>query len=264
MKNLLWIFISLSILFVSCKSEGIEPIDPSVRNNVSIEFDNRIGTKSLILNNATYQNAAGEDFTVSTLNYFISNVSFKNTTGAIVSLSDQYFLLKQSNLESLLPILKDVPSGDYTEISFTIGVDSVKSISAVEQRTGVLDPASYGNDNMYWSWNSGYIFLKLEGSSPAAVNVAAPNKFQYHIGGFGGRTSATANNLKKVTLPLPQTIHVRKTISPTIHIIADIAKVFSGPNVIKIANASVIMSPALALPISANYGSMFTVDHIHE
>jgi len=264
MKNLIWIFVSIYFILVSCKNESIEPIDPSVKNNVTLEFDNRVGTQSLILNNSTYSNSSGENFTVSSLNYFISNISFKNTAGSQVSLPEQYFLVKQTSSGSLLPVIKEVPSGDYTEISFTVGVDSVKSVSPVEQRTGVLDPASYGDDNMYWSWNSGYIFFKLEGTSPSAINVATPNKFQYHVGGFGGRTSATANNLRRITLALPQIIHVRKSISPSVHLIADISKVFSGTNPVKLANSAVIMSPALALPISSNYANMFSVDHIHE
>lgn len=264
MKNILWIFISITFLLGACKNESIEPIDPSIKNNVTLEFSNMVGTQSLILDNSTYQNSSAESFSVSKLNYFISNVSFKNIAGTTVNLSDQYFLVKQNDANSLLPILKDVPSGDYTEISFTIGVDSVKSISPVEQRTGVLDPASYGDDNMYWSWNSGYIFFKMEGSSTAAINTAAPNKYQYHVGGFGGRTAVTANNLRKVTLALPQTMHVRKSISPSIHLIADISKVFTGTNTVKLANAAVIMNPALALPISTNYANMFSVDHIHE
>ncbi len=74
-----------------------------------------------------------------------------------------------------------------------IGVDSLKSISDVAQRTGVLDPASYGTDNMYWSWNAGYIFFKLEnlfGNSTPQGKSTTPTKNlnQFHIGGFGGKT----------------------------------------------------------------------------
>ena len=177
---------------------------------------------------------------------------------------DQYFLVRQADKTSLMPVIKDVPAADYTEMTFTIGVDSVKSISAVDQRTGVLDIASYGTDNMYWSWNSGYIFFKMEGiSSVAPTNAAGLKKYQYHVGGFGGRTAVTANNLRSVTLSLPAVAAVRKSKSPTIHLIADISKVFSGVSPLKIANGAVVMSPAAAGPIANNYAKVFTVDHIH-
>lgn len=265
MKKYVWIVVSSAFLYLTaCQKESVEPIDSSIKNTVSLEFENRVGGQSLLLVNQTYQNAQGESFTISKLNYFISNVSLKNTSGQVITFNDQYFLLRAEQKNTLVPILKEVPSGDYTEITFTIGVDSIKSISPVEQRVGSLDPASYGDDNMYWSWNSGYIFFKMEGiSSAAPVNTAGEQKFQYHVGGFGGRTAVTANNLQRVTLPLPGILQVRKSIAPTIHLIADISKVFNGTKSIRIADGAVIMNPAGALPISANYVKMFSVDHVH-
>ena len=64
----------------------------------------------------------------------------------------------------------------------------------VSQRTGVLDPSGAGAD-MYWTWNSGYIFFKMEGTSPAATGMG--NSFMYHIGGFGGYSAPTINNIKQ-------------------------------------------------------------------
>ena len=69
--------------------------------------------------------------------------------------------------ESQEVVLKNIPAGDYNQITFTIGVDSLRSTMDVSKRPGVLDPAQ-GHDGMYWTWNSGYIFFKMEGISPAA------------------------------------------------------------------------------------------------
>lgn len=258
------LFIGLLLLTAACSSENLEPINPNDKNNVTLEFENRVAAQTLVLNDTKYTNSSGEDFTITTLNYFISNVALKKTDGTVVKMPDQYFLVRQADKSTLMPVLKDVPAADYTEMTFTIGVDSVKSISSVEQRTGVLDVASYGTDNMYWSWNSGYIFFKMEGiSSVAPTNTGGLKKYQYHVGGFGGRTAATANNLRTVTLSLPSIASVRKSKSPTIHLIADISKVFSGVSPLKIASAAVVMSPAAAGPIANNYAKVFSVDHIH-
>ena len=252
------------LLTAACSSESLEPINPNDKNIVTLEFDNRVAAQTLVLNDTKYTNSSGEDFTITTLNYFISNVALKKTDGTVVKMPDQYFLVRQADKNTLMPVLKDVPAADYTEMTFTIGVDSVKSISAVDQRIGVLDVASYGSDNMYWSWNSGYIFFKMEGiSSVAPTNTGGIKKYQYHVGGFGGRTAATANNLRTVTLSLPSIASVRKSKSPTIHLIADISKVFSGVSPLKIASAAVVMSPAAAGPIANNYAKVFSVDHIH-
>ncbi|NBA77432.1 hypothetical protein GOQ04_17895 [Emticicia sp. ODNR4P] len=267
MKSL---FKSLSIIaltfftVISCTKDDVEPIGASDKNNVSLEFDNLMGGQKIVLGSTTAKNAAGEDFTITTLNYYISNVSLKKVDGSKVDLKNQYFLVRQADSETLIQSLKDVPAADYKEVTFTIGVDSVKSISPVEERTGVLDPAGFSDDGMYWSWNSGYIFMKLEGTSSAvAANAAGLRKYQYHVGGFGGRTSVTANNLRTVTLSLPSTMTVRKSIAPTIHFVADVTKVFSGTTTLKLADAAVIMSPALATPIANNYKNMFVVDHVH-
>jgi hypothetical protein len=267
MKSLFKSFSILACMLsvvLACNKVEVEPIGANDKNNITLEFDNRVGGQKLALGTTIYKNASGEDFTVTSLNYFISNVALKKADGTTVKFPDQYFLIRQADSKTTEQLLKDVPAADYTDITFTIGVDSIKSISPVEQRTGILDPTSYGDDNMYWAWNSGYIFMKLEGiSSAAPKNSAGLNKYQYHVGGFGGRTSATANNLRTVTLSLNGTATVRKSISPTVHLITDVAKIFDGGTPLKIATAAVIMAPAAATPIANNYKNMFVVDHVH-
>lgn len=61
------------------------------------------------------------------------------------------------------------------EISFGIGVDSLVTASGVYG--GDLDPAN----NMYWTWQSGYVNFKLEGYFSALPD---DHLFRYHIGGY--------------------------------------------------------------------------------
>lgn len=263
MKNLTYLLSAflLSVAIVSCQKDEINPND---KNSVSIEFENRVGDQKLVLGSTKAKNSTGEEFTVTTLNYFVSNISLKNENGTTVKFADKYFLVRQANPSSLIVKLDDVPAGNYTELTYTIGVDSLKSISDVAQRTGVLDPASYGDDNMYWSWNSGYIFFKMEGnSSSIPANAAGIQKYQFHIGGYGGKTSVTPNNLKTLTFPLMTTAKVRKDVAPMIHIITDASKVFSAVNQISLAKSSVIMAPAAGKVVSENYAKSFIVDHVH-
>ncbi len=264
MKNISKLFLAIfaTVSIISCQKE--EEIGPNDKNSLTIEFDNRVGDQKLVLGTTKANNASGEEFTVTTLNYFVSNISLKKENGEVVSFPNQYFLVRQADANSLNVTLKDIPAANYTELNYTIGVDSLKSISDVSQRTGVLDPASYGSDNMYWSWNSGYIFFKMEGiSSAAAANAAGEKKYQFHIGGFGGRTSVTPNNLKTVKFPLATAATVRKDIAPAIHMIVDVTKVFSAVNTISLAKSSVIMAPAAGLVVSANYAKAFVLDHVH-
>ncbi len=264
MKNISkLILLSISfVLFIACQKE--DEIGPNDKNNFSIEFDNRIGDQKLVLGTSKATNASGEDFTVTTLNYFVSNIELTKDNGQKISFPDKYFLVKQSDETSLTITLTDVPAANYINLKYTIGVDSVKSISDINQRIGVLDPASYGNDNMYWSWNSGYIFFKMEGiSSLSPANSAGLNKYQFHIGGFGGKSSITPNNIRSINLPLNTPATVRKDIAPVAHIIFDVSKVFNAINTISLAKSSVIMAPAAGKVISENYSKAYQLDHIH-
>lgn len=248
-----------SALMLACNNDTVDPIDNST-NAVTLEFDNRVGAQKMALGSTTYKNGSGEEFTLTRFNYFISNVALKKADGTVVKFPDQYFLIRQSDPTSWEPKLKEVPAGDYNEISFLIGVDSTRSVSGIEHRTGVLDPTSYGDDVMAWSWNWGYIFLKAEGTSPAApLNSAGKRAFEYHVGGYKGK----GNNLRTVTLPLKNMATVRKYVAPTIHLVADFLKVLDGPRTIKLAETNMVHNPDGAGPIADNYMKMFVVDHVH-
>lgn len=249
-----------SALMLACTNDDVDPVGTDDKNAVTLEFDNRVGAQKMALGSTTYKNSSGEEFTLNRFNYFISNVALKKADGTVVKFSDQYFLIRQTDPKSWEPQLKDVPAGDYKEISFLIGVDSTRSVSGIENRTGVLDPTSYGDDVMAWSWNWGYIFLKVEGTSPAApLNSAGKRAFEYHVGGYKGK----GNNLRTVTLPLKGTATVRKDVAPTIHLVADFLKVLDGPKTIKLAETNMVHNPDGAGPIADNYMTMFVVDHVH-
>jgi hypothetical protein len=61
-------------------------------------------------------------------------------------------------------------------MEFMIGVDSARNNSGAQ--TGALDPTN----GMFWSWSTGYIMAKFEGTS--AQSPAAANALKFHIGGF--------------------------------------------------------------------------------
>ena len=60
-----------------------------------------------------------------------------------------------------------------------LGVDSMTQMDGAGG--GALDPTQ----GMYWTWQSGYIHLKLEGSMRRTDGTQMP--FSYHIGGFEGK-----------------------------------------------------------------------------
>ncbi len=220
---------------------------------LAIKFDNVVGNEDLVLNTGAYINAEGESFSITKLQYFISNVKLKKTDGSeyVIPQDSSYFLIDES-VEASTRVTVNVPEGEYSTLIFTLGVDSLRSTMSADKRTGVLTPTA---DN-YRDENKGYIHFKIEGQSP---------DYQFHIGGYGGKTSSTFNNIKTYTIDLiPGGVakaHAGHTSS--IHLMGDILKVFTGTQNISIENHPEVMFEDFSTVIANNYALMFRHDHTH-
>lgn len=249
--------------FLACHQNDVAATQTG---SLQLHFDNVVGNSNLVLNTNTYQNAAGESFNVSKFNYFVSNIRLRRADGTdfIVPQDKSYFLIEEERPASQTLALTGIPVGTYTGIGFLIGVDSVRSLADISLRTGVLDPGTTDHDAMYWDWNTGYIFMKLEGTS--AVAPAAQNRlFQYHIGGFGGGYDGkkTINNLRSVALPFgSDQLVIGSSLTPIIDFQTDALQVFNGPNKLSIAQNSSVMFATLSGGIADNYASMFSYKRV--
>ena len=254
----------MMLLLVSCKKDTVTAPSEEM-TEMSVEFDNIMGGQNLFLNAVNYTNAAGESFNVSLLQYYISNIKLRKTDGTIYTVpqDSSYFLIKESEPDTRFARFK-VPVGNYDQVSFLLGVDSTRSTMDISKRTGVLDPAGGMDDGMYWGWNSGYIFLKLEGISPVApTDPSGQKKYRYHIGGFGSYSAPTINNIKTITTDLTRSgiAQARTGRRANIHYMVDIMKVFNGATTLSIATHPTVMFSEYSVNIADNYTSMFYHDH---
>lgn len=230
---------------------------------LKIEFDNCAGEEDLELNK-DYVNSSGETFRITRLNYYISNIKLATAGGDefIVPQDSSYFLIMEDDEDTHQVTLNNIPANDYNQITFTIGVDSLRSTMEISKRPGVLDPAQ-GHDGMYWTWNSGYIFFKMEGTSPAAPSDQ-DNKFYYHIGGYGGYDTPSLNNIREKTIDMGNAVaQVRSNKAPEIHLHVDVFKFFKDPTTIRIAEHATVMFSDYSKTVSSNYVNMFRYDHVH-
>jgi hypothetical protein len=275
MKNYKILFngLGLALALASCsKKDNIPPVyNETNLAAFSIEFDNIVGDRTLTFNNAAnpYTNAAGEKFTISLAQYFISNIKVSKADGTTytVKQDSSYFLIKAADRSTRFAKV-NVPEGDYTKVTFTIGVDSLRSTMDISKRTGALDPSGGHDGGMYWGWNSGYIFFKMEGNAAAIsddVNGDPTGKkqFKYHIGGFGGYSAPTINNIKTITVDLNAggIARVRKDRQSNVHLLVDLMKVFNGQNAFSIAAHPNVMFSEYSTSIAANLTSLFKHDH---
>jgi hypothetical protein len=268
MKNsnlkLFVLLLSLTVATVSCEKEDEGPDT----GTLIMEFDNVAGAEELELNTKTYTNAQNEEFQVTMLQYYVSNVKLTTSDGKeyVVPQDSSYFLVRENDQNSQMVKINNVPSGDYSSVTFTIGVDSVRCTSSIDKRTGVLD---VGDENtgkgMYWTWNSGYIHFRVEGTSPQSSHELEGKKvFFYHVGGFGGFDSPTVNNIRTTTLNIGnEKAKVRRNKTSAIHIKADVLKVFNGDVNISFAANPFSHFTAWSSHLADHYVKMFSVEHVH-
>ena len=256
---------ALGLAVLSCDTNDMETVvNPNQTGRMHVAFDNVVGTADLKLNAGTYQNAVGESFAITKLNYFVSNIRLRRDDGSeyIVPQDSSYFLIQEDKPASQTITLANLPMGNYTGMSFVVGVDSLRSLADISKRTGVLDPGL--NNGMYWEWNSGYIFLKLEGTSTVAP-AAQNNAFFYHVGGFGGGYNGkkTINNLRIITLSFKTDVaKVQANIIPSVQLTADLLTLFNGPTKLSIAQHSSVMFDPYSTYIADNYAQMFQYNRI--
>lgn len=234
----------------SCRKKP-DPVAGPNSGSLKMEFTNQMDGVGLQLGNTWYKNANGDSFTVSILRYYISNISLTTSDGQVYTEPESYHLIDQDKPESRKFTMSEVPFGRYTTVKFMIGVDSARNVSGAQ--TGALDQAN----NMFWTWNSGYIMAKMEGTSPKSTD---PNhNLFFHIGGFKGATASQ----RWVTLTLPGTAEVRADGTPNMHVFANLAEWFRTPSIIDFSRNSVVMNAGgVATTIADNYVDMFVVDHI--
>lgn len=145
-------FVALLIgLVVACKKKQDSAPAPNanMKGSIELEFENFVGTQAFQLGTSYINPNTNETFTPSMLRYFISNIQFKTSQGVVYTVpqANSYFLL---DIEKPEFTINDIPEDDYNEITFMIGVDSLRNTKPVEERTGNLDiPGTAAG--MYWS-----------------------------------------------------------------------------------------------------------------
>lgn len=242
----------IGLLAQSCNRETPPALEPG---HFQLALDNVVGDKDLQLGNTSYTNGGKEAFTVTTLNYYVTNIRLRRADGTdyVVPQDSSYFLVRESDPATQLITLRNVPVGDYTGINYLLGVDSLRNTMGIDRRKGVLDPGGGHTGGMYWDWNTGYIHLKFEGNSPQLPD----GSFLYHIGLFGGYNARTLNNLRTINLTFDQPARVAPGQFPKIQVEADVLSIFDGASPLRITQQPLIMISNLSAGVANNYARMF-------
>lgn len=190
MNSLFYFSLFLTVLFTSCKKMGCTDVEAENYNpdathddgscqhitndSIKIKIIPTYNNVDLELDSA-YSTEEGYNVKFTTISFFISHLANNSDTINESSLYD--FRDKGSQLLS-----KRADFNLYPSIQGFIGVDSINNHS---------DPSAFDNENdlnvenagtMHWGWNTGYIFVKIEGKVDTLLSGNFNHNFSFHAG----------------------------------------------------------------------------------
>lgn len=248
MKKILLSFLLAFIYITTLNAQSLHIKFNNLFNGSPIEFGQH------------YLTPLGDSVSITALNYFISNIKLTKDNGDIyvVPQDSSYFLLKHADQNNSIQ-LNNIPTGVYKGIEFTIGIDSLRNTMDVSKRTGSLDVGASAR-GMYWVWNSGYIFFKLEGKTINDVD-SLRKSFRYHIGGYGGYESKTINNIKVKKFTFDN-VMVSASKKPTVEVNVTIDRFFNAITPVKILEHPSVMWGNFSVKMADNYETIFKIGNI--
>jgi hypothetical protein len=254
-KSLVLLF-AAAVLVSSCKKKDPPlpetPVNPAAPHRLVVDFRATANETTLVPGTITYTNASEDTFSVTKFTYYISNIVFRKADGTAFAEPESYHLIRHIDGKTSFT-LSGMPDGEYTTVEFLIGVDSLRNVTGAQ--TGALDPAN----DMFWDWNTGYIFYKLEGVYRNASNTQ-PKEFAMHIGGFSGEE----NCIQKCSFTLPNAIVAKGDGVSGLHYRVSVDEIFRTPTSLGFDDyfAAVVNGPKIFRTVSANYRDMFTVEKV--
>jgi hypothetical protein len=248
--------VAITFAFASCSNDEDPVQNITGTGNLKLEFDNVYKTSNLAFN-TPYTNSNGEVIKITKAKYIVSNIVLTKADGSTYTVpkSQSYFIIDEQNAASTLLNLPNIPAGNYTKVKFGIGVDQAQfNLGATGQGDFLALAQAAG---MMWSWSAGYKFVNFEGTFTSPT-VTTDTQFRVHTGQTG-----TDYNYTDVTIDLPENALVRTTITPQIHLMADLSHLIDGTNKINFTEGATVMGGAKLALITANIANMFEAHHVH-
>ncbi|MBK9150355.1 MAG: hypothetical protein IPM26_04870 [Saprospiraceae bacterium] len=248
-------FLTLTLLVIlsgllSCsKDDHDHNADPG---KVILEFEHVFGPAGLpfSLNKEFTHPRLQENMTFSTFRYYISNIRLRDLSGNWWSQPESYYIVDAKSVNDAKIKMNEVPAGTYDAIEILFGVDSLRNVSGAQ--SGALSPS----EGMFWSWNTGYIMLKAEGTSPAS----ADGTFAFHLGGFSGPNAVP---YKRIFTFNGESFEISKSKSAQIHFKANTARLWHSSDGLAVRSKQHMPGP-VAATMSKDFYDGVVFDHIHK
>ena len=129
---------------------------PPVSGQVILRFDHEVDGEALQTYDLRYTNAAGNRYSVSKLEYYISDVRLRRSNGSEFAVDAVHY--RNIDIPSTRDFsLGDVPDGTYTTLVFTFGLNATRNVNG-----GLPENLWY---DMAWPelWGGGFHYMQMEG-----------------------------------------------------------------------------------------------------
>ena len=159
---------------------------PNEKAEIFLNLGYEVNGKSLVTDTLYYENEAGNQFLITEIQWFLSNIELKNEAGDWImlyqpSLADTLDISRVYYIDTGIPESQTLHSspvkpGHYTAIRFTFGLDEI------DNQTGLFsDPPE---SEMFWPdmLGGGYHYMKLNGKYLNAEGRLAPLAIHLGIG----------------------------------------------------------------------------------
>ncbi len=203
---------SLALTVVACKKDTTtNPTPLPVEKIFNFKIGYNVDGVPLQFDTMMYQNSAGNQFSINKIHYYLSGFKFIAANGNFTS-SDTIIYLEAGSGSPNHFQIKGLEFGNYSSISFYIGLDSTSNI------TGNL-PNTVANLNMAWPelMGGGYHFMKFEGNF---LNQGTSYGFAMHLG----------KNPHLVTINIQRSIIIHNPVD-SISLNMNINEWFKNPNI---------------------------------
>lgn len=201
------------ITFFSCKKkDSITPAPPTPMGTIAFHLHTNIDTTEADSGVVVIDHISGKKFQLNVAQFYVSGIVAYKTDGTAEPVSNTYIL---KNIDQEEYIIGQVPAGNYSKISFNVGVDAATNVTNPSSHAGVLgiqNPAMW-----FGSTWQGYIFMNVQGyADTTATHTGNTNQpFAYQLGGNAELKTinmpAMANNLVVTagnTAALPAEFHI--------------------------------------------------------
>lgn len=181
MKTKKYILVALSLCFF-----GIA----NAQQNLELKINHMLGSQAFSME-TTAANSLGDDFKVSRLEYYISDIEIKNGAGEYIAVEDTWLLVRpeeDANASFSLGTIDEEMTVEGIRFHIGVGPDVNHEDPSLYEASHPLAPKS---PSMHWGWASGYRFVAIEGKSGADLI----STFEFHALGDDNyfQTEATSS-----------------------------------------------------------------------